>query len=176
VNSYLKTTISAIAILVAMGAVKGCATADVVGSHLLKQVLKPDPTVIEATVKVATDVNPDSRGRPSPVKTRFYLLESASVFRNTDFFQLKTQDRELLSGDVKVREEMVFKPGQQEPVELSLPPDETPEDGKLYLAVMVGYWDIDRSQWRVVREVEVQETTEVLISIARSDVSIKVLE
>jgi type VI secretion system protein VasD len=176
VNNYFKITISTIALLAAMGAVKGCATADVVGSHLLKQVLKPDPTVIQASVKVATDVNPDSRGRPSPVKTRFYLLKSASVFKNADFFQLKRQDRELLSGDIKVREEMVFKPGQEQAVEFSLPPDETPEDGKLYFGVMVGYWDIDHSQWRVVREVEVQETTEVLIRIARSDVSIQVVD
>ena len=82
-----------------MVAIKGCATADVVGSHLLKQVLKPDPTVIQAMVKVTTDANPDSRGRPSPVKTRFYLLKSASVFKSADFFQLKRQDRELLSDE-----------------------------------------------------------------------------
>ena len=40
----------------------------------------------------------------------------------------------------------------------------------------MGYWDIDHSQWRAEREVEVQETTEVVIRIDRSEVSIKVVD
>ena len=120
-NRYLKTTVASLFLLGTLGALKGCSTADVLGSHLLKQVLKPDPTVIQAKVKVSEDVNPDSRGRPSPVKTRFYLLESTSVFQSADFFELKGQDRELLSDDLKKREEKVFKPGEEETVELSIP-------------------------------------------------------
>jgi type VI secretion system protein VasD len=158
------------------GGMKGCATADVLSSNALKYVFKPDPTIIQAKVKVAKDVNPDSRGRPSPVKTRFYLLKSASVFKSADFFQLKEQDRELLGDDLRVREEEVFKPGDREEIEISLPPEETPDDGKLYLGIMVGYWDLNHSDWRVTREIEVEETTEIVIRIDRSEVSIEVVD
>ena len=173
---YLKTSVIILALLVAAIAMKGCATADVLSSKALEYMFAPDPTIIQVRVHVAKDANPDSRGRPSPVKTRLYLLESVSVFKSADFFQLKEQDRELLGDDIKQYEEIVFKPGEDEQVELSLPAEEMPEDDKLYLAVMVGYWDLDHSEWRAVREVELEETTEVIIEIARSDVSIKVID
>jgi type VI secretion system VasD/TssJ family lipoprotein len=44
------------------------------------------------------------------------------------------------------------------------------------LAVMAGYWDIDNSEWRAVREIKSEETTEVIVSINRSAVSIDVLD
>jgi type VI secretion system VasD/TssJ family lipoprotein len=99
-----------------------------------------------------------------------------NVFKSADFFQLKEQDRELLEEDMKLYESKVFKPGDKEQLELHLPVEENPEDDKLYLAVMVGYWDLDNSNWRAVHEVEVEETTEVIIEIARSDVSIKMID
>jgi type VI secretion system protein VasD len=168
----LKLSIVIIVLLITTGALQGCATADLLGSKALEYVFAPDPTVVQARIQVAEDVNPDSRGRPSPVKTRFYLLESVSVFNSADFYQLKEQGRELLDKDTKLFDKKVFKPGDKEDMEFSLPPEEI-EDDKLYFAVMVGYWDLDHSDWRGVLEIEAGETTEVVVEIARSDVSIK---
>lgn len=173
---YLKTSIVILGLLVAAVFIKGCATADALGSNVVDILFDPDPTVVQTKVEIAKDVNPDSRGRPSPVKIRFYLLKSASVFKSADFFQLKEQDRELLGEDIRLREEKVFKPGDEDKLELSLPAEEMPQDDKLYLAVMVGYWDLDHSKWRAVREIEMEETTEVAIAVARSDVSIKLID
>ena len=47
---------------------------------------------------------------------------------------------------------------------------------KLYLGVMVGYWDLDQAEWRVIREVELEETTELVVEVARSSVSIRMEE
>ena len=174
-NRYL-STITIFTLLAAAVGMKGCATADVVSSNVLKYVFKPDPTVIQAKVEVAADVNPDSRSRPSPVKTRFYLLKSVSVFKSADFFQLKAQDRELLGDDLRLREEQVFKPGDRKEIEISLPPEETPDEGRLHLAVTVGFWDLDHSEWRDTHEIEVEETNEVIIRIDRSEVSIEVID
>ena len=174
--SCLKINVAILALLVATVGLKGCATADVLGSTALKYFLAPDPTIVQVKVQVAKDVNPNSRGRPSPIKSRFYLLESVDVFKSADFFQLKKQDRELLGKDIRQREEMVFKPGDVRQMELSLPAEEMPKDDKLYLGVMVGYWDLDHSEWRAVQEVELEETTEIIIEITRSDVFIKVID
>ena len=172
----LKTGVVLLALLGVAVFIKGCATADTLGSKALDLIFEPDPTVVQANVEVAKDVNPDARGRPSPVKIRFYLLKSVSVFKSADFFQLKEQDRELLGEDIRLREEKVFKPGDQGRIELALPAQELPEDTKLFLAVMVGYWDLDHSEWRTVRQVELEETTEVTVAVARSDVSISVID
>ena len=176
VYSYLKIVIAITAFSAAAAAIEGCATADRLGSEALKYVFEPDPTVVQAKVQVAKDVNPDSRGRPSPVKTRFYLLESVSVFKSANFFQLKEQDQELLEKETKRREERVFKPGDEAELELSLPAAELPDYDRVYVAVMVGYWDLDHAEWRAVLEVEPEETTEVMIEIGRSEVSIKLVD
>lgn len=167
-NGYLKATFAILALLAATCTLQACGITDVF--------FGPDPTIVQATVKVANDVNPDSRNRSSPVKTRFYLLKSVSIFKSADFFQLKEQDRELLSNDIMVRKEKIFKPGEEQQLELSLPPEALSKDEKLYLAVMAGYWDIHNSEWRVVHEIRIEENTVAIISIARSHVSIDVLD
>ncbi len=154
----------------------GCSTADVVGAQMLKSLFKADPTVVEATIRVAKDVNPDSRDRPSPIKTRFYLLKSPNVLQSTGFFELKEQDRELLSGDLKLRDEKVFKPGAEAFVELRLPADDTAEDERLFLGVVAGYWNLDNSRWQAVQEIEVEKTTKVVVDVQRYAVSIKPAE
>jgi len=167
-NGYLKAAFAICALLAATCTMQGCGITDVF--------FGPDPTIVRATVKVANDVNPDSRNQSSPVRTRFYLLKSVSIFKSADFFQLKEQDRELLSEDIMIRKEKIFKPGEEQQVELSLPPEALSKDEKLYLAVMAGYWDIHNSEWRAVHSIRIEETTEAVISIARSDVSIDVLD
>ena len=167
-NGYLQARFAMFALLAATCTMQGCGITNVF--------FGPDPTVVQATVKVANDVNPDSRNQSSPVRTRFYLLKSASIFKSADFFQLKEQDRELLSSDIMERKERVFKPGEEQQLELSLPAEELSKDEKLYLAVMVGYWDIHNSEWRTVHKVRIEETTEAIISIGRSAVSIDVLD
>ena len=170
---YIKIGMVMLGVSVAAVSMKGCATADRLGSEALKYMFEPDPTVVQIKVRVASDVNPDSRGRSSPVKTRFYLLESASVFRNADFFQLKEQDKELLQDEIKRREEIVFKPGDETELELSVPAAELPDYDRVYLAVMAGYWDLDHAVWQAVLEVEAYETSEVIVDIGRSELSIK---
>jgi type VI secretion system protein VasD len=154
----------------------GCSTADVVGAHVLKGLLKDDPTIVQATVTAAVDVNPDARDRPSPIKVRFYLLKSPKVFENTDFFSLKEQGRELLADDLRLYDERVFKPGAVESVELKLPPEETLEDEQLFFGVVAGYWNVDRAVWRLVQEIKVHDTTEVVIGLGRAAASLKVVE
>jgi type VI secretion system protein VasD len=154
----------------------GCSTADVVSSHVLEQFLKDDPTIVQAAVTAVPDVNPDARGRPSPIKVRFYLLKSPKVFQNSDFFTLKEQGRELLVDDLRLYDEKVFKPGAMMPVELKLPPEETFEEERLFLGVVAGYWNVDEAIWQLTQEIEVHETTEVAITLDRAAVSLRVNE
>lgn len=152
----------------------GCSTADVLGSHLLDKWLEDDPTVVEATVTAAADVNPDVRNRPSPIKVRFYLLKSPKVLQNSNYYDLKEQSRELLADDLRLYDERVFKPGAVSPVKLVLPPEETLEDERLFFAVVAGYWSVDQAIWQVVKEIEVHETTVLEIALESTGVSLVV--
>jgi type VI secretion system protein VasD len=142
----------------------GCNTADVIGAHVLKGMLAPDATVIPTRFEVAPAVNPDPYGRPSPIWVRVYLLTSASVFEGSDFFQLRSQDQDLLGKDLKLREELVLRPGEEHDQTFSVPPE---EDGPkmLYFAVLAGFRDLEHARWRDVVEVKAGKKTPVRVEL-----------
>ena len=46
----------------------------------------PKPTLVQVALSAQANVNPDSRGRPSPIVVRFYELKTPTAFNNADFF------------------------------------------------------------------------------------------
>jgi type VI secretion system protein VasD len=91
-------------------------------------------------------------------------LTSASVFEGSDFFQLRGQDQDLLAKDLKLREELVLRPGEEQAQTFSVPPE---EDGPklLYFAVLAGYRDLEHARWRDVLEVKAGKKTPVRVKL-----------
>ena len=87
--------------------------------------LPPDPSqlpqapvpsiqsVAELSFFISTNVNPDTTGRPSPIIVRIYELRSVTVFNRTDFFSLFDREKEVLGGELLVRDELPLMPGSK---------------------------------------------------------------
>lgn len=128
--------------------------------------MKPDPTVVEAKVVASPQANPDARKRPSPVVVRVYELKSRAQFDSADFISLYERDKDVLGSDLVVRDEFVLKPGETKDVNRKTQPDTK------FLAVLVGFRDLEKSRSRAIAAVEANKTNRWVIKIEPLTVAI----
>ena len=121
--------------------------------------MKPDPTLIEAKAEASAQVNPDARKRPSPVMVRVYELKSRTQFDATDFISLFERDKDVLGGDLVSRDEFVIRPGESKDIKKQPAPEIK------FLAVLVGFRDLEKSRSRAVIAVVPNTTNRWTIKI-----------
>lgn len=102
----------------------------------------PAPT--PARLIASRNVNPDSRGRPSPVVVRIYQLRGDSRFMAASFFALYQRERATLGSSLIKRTERTVFPGQQVRLALALSPETR------FLGVAAAYRDVRTARWRAV--------------------------
>ncbi|HEV7914610.1 MAG TPA: type VI secretion system lipoprotein TssJ [Albitalea sp.] len=102
----------------------------------------PPPPKLAIRIVAAPGLNPDIRGRASPVVVRVYELKSTAPFDAADFMSLYAQDRTVLGGELVAREELVLEPGETKAIGKLLAPEVRG------LAVVAAFRDIERAQWR----------------------------
>ncbi len=127
---------------------------------------KPKPTVIQVGLEAAANVNPDARGRPSPIILRFYELKSPTSFNNADFFSLYEHDQETLGADRVAKEEIQLTPGEKRQFERQTQPDTH------YIGVIAAFRDLEHAQWRSTLAVPLQQTTPITIKLDGSTIVI----
>jgi len=108
---------------------------------------KPVVTPVTLNLVGAADVNPDARGRASPLTVRVYALKAPAAFEASDFFSLFDKDTATLGAEMAQRQEVLLRPGQTHKLEMTLPADVT------HLGILAAYRDLDRARWREVRAV-----------------------
>lgn len=111
------------------------------------------PATLKADVVTAAGLNPDSKGRASPVTVRLYELKARSGFDSADFFSLWDREREVLGADFLVRDEVQLRPGDKPKLERKLQPDTQ------FVAVVAAFRDLERSQWRSIVSVGQTKST-----------------
>jgi len=117
------------------------------------------PAVIRTSVTTDSGVNPDSRGRPSPVVVRLLELKSLTGFESADFFSLFERDKETLGADLVAREELQLRPGEQRSFERTLQADTT------YVGVIAAFRDLERARWRAAVPVKPKKSMPLIIKI-----------
>ncbi len=127
---------------------------------------KPAPTVIQAVLTADAGVNPDSRGRASPIVVRVFELKSLAVFNGADFFSLWDREKETLGADLVAREEIQLRPGEQRKIE------RIAQDGTLHFAVVAAYRDLERATWRGAVPIIANKTQVVRIELDARTLSI----
>jgi type VI secretion system protein VasD len=127
----------------------------------------PKPAVIQTSVTVANDVNPDARGRASPIVLRLFELKNLGAFQSADFFSLLERDKEALGGELVAREEFTLSPGEKRQFERALQADTR------YVAVVAAFRDLEKSSWRASIPVRVSQSMPVSISLRSRDVTIR---
>lgn len=127
----------------------------------------PKPLIVKLTIEAAAGVNPDQRGRPSPVALKLFELKSLTSFERADFFSLFDRERETLGPELVGRDEMVLKPGDRIVQERKLGPEVR------FLGILVGYRDLERSQWRLSVPVETARSQPLVIQLDAMRVALK---
>jgi len=126
----------------------------------------PPPTVVQLTVAADHDVNPDGKGRATPVVVRYYLLANSGPFEAADFFSLFDGDEKALGATMVSREEVTLKPGDSIKSRLA------PMSEAKALGVFVAFRDPNKTQWRAVVPVPANKTTAYAVAIKRDRVTI----
>ena len=126
----------------------------------------PKPTVIQAALQVQPDVNPDARGRASPIVVKIYELKSLAIFNNADFFSLFEHNKETLGAELVAVDEFHLMPGETRRFERALQPDTQ------YLGVAAGFRDLERAQWRAATAVAPHQVSPVTIHVKNNQITI----
>lgn len=128
---------------------------------------KPVVTPVALTLVAGADVNPDARGRASPLTVRVYALKSTGAFDSADFFTLFEKDQATLGAEMVQREEMLLRPGESRKLEMTLPADAKA------LGVIAAYRDLERARWREVQVVEPGIALEVGVNLGARQIRIE---
>lgn len=102
----------------------------------------PPPTIVKLTITANADVNPDGRGRASPIVLRIYELKSLAAFSQADFFSLWDREKETLGPNLVAREEVQLRPGESKTL------DRTVDVDARQVAVVAAFRDLERTGWR----------------------------
>jgi len=102
-----------------------------------------DPVTLQVTLIASQDVNPDVRGRASPLSVRILELRSRSAFDAADFFSLYDRDQATLGTELLAKEQYILRPGDTQGYTRKAQAETR------FLGVVAAYRDLEGSTWRV---------------------------
>lgn len=105
---------------------------------------QPEQLKLDLAIQASDSLNPDDKGRASPVLVRLYELKTTSTFEQADYYTLESTDRTVLMQDLLARDEFILRPGEFRDIERKLNPDAQA------LGFLVGYRDLGKATWRTV--------------------------
>ncbi|UDM51910.1 type VI secretion system lipoprotein TssJ [Cupriavidus sp. MP-37] len=122
----------------------GLIAVSVLGSACSTAPAQREQMKLDLAVTAKDTVNPDDKGRPSPVLVRIYELKTDSAFENADYYSLEKSDKTLLTQDLLARDEFILRPGESRDIERKLNPDTQA------IGILVGYRELGKATWRSV--------------------------
>lgn len=111
---------------------------------LIARLLSPDPTRLDLQISTDAELNPDARGRSSPLLLRLYELAGPAQFEAADFMALFEREREVLGADLLGREEWILPPASLRSLQRQA------AAGARHLGVLAAYRDLEHARWRLL--------------------------
>ncbi|MBL4647450.1 MAG: type VI secretion system lipoprotein TssJ [Gammaproteobacteria bacterium] len=96
------------------------------------------------TVQTGAKLNPNSRGRPSPVAITLYQLKDKTKFSNATYRGLIFSTKKTLASDLVKEQKFVIAPSRKVMKQWSLAKDVR------YIGVVVSYHHLSRHEWRAI--------------------------
>jgi type VI secretion system protein VasD len=124
--------------------------------------------LLQGTINVDSNVNPDRAGRPSPIVVRIYELKSIAAFNGADFFALFEKEQETLSGELVGREELLLKPADTRQYSRQLQPDTK------FIGVVGAFRDLEQARWRQAVPVPSKRSPTITIGLQARAVTVAV--
>lgn len=107
-----------------------------------------EPVKLKLSFIANSQLNPDTKNRPSPIMVRLYELKNPSTFEQADYFSLFDKDKIILGEDMLVKDEFIMRPGEEKRIDRKSHPQTTA------IGILAGYRDLSISNWRVVYPLE----------------------
>ena len=126
------------------------------------------PPLLRGALKTEASVNPDVRGRPSPVVVRIYELKAVTAFNAADFFTLFDREAEALGADLVGREEYLMRPGENRPYQRQLQPDTK------FIGVAAAFRDLENARWKQVAPVPPKKEPSVNIDVDGTAITVAI--
>jgi len=123
--------------------------------------------MINVAIDIQMSVNPDSRGRASPVVMRLYEIKSLAAFNTADFFSIFDRDKETLGAELLAREEFQLRPGEKLRFDRQLQPETR------YVGVIAAFRDLEHSEWRTALPITPRKTSAIAISLEERKITMK---
>lgn len=102
----------------------------------------PPPTRVSLRIETDSDLNPDVKGRPSPLLLRIYQLKSPAAFNGADFFALYQNEKAALAEDLIQKEELILSPGETRSLNFE------PKPEAQIVAAFAAFRDLATARWR----------------------------
>jgi type VI secretion system protein VasD len=123
--------------------------------------------VIKGSLEASPTVNPDLRGRASPIVVKLFELKTVGIFDSADFFALFERERETLGPELVGREEFQLRPGERQVLQRQLQPETR------YLGVVAAYRELEQTRWRTSMLVPLNQTSAITVQLGSSGVAIQ---
>lgn len=102
-------------------------------------------TDLKMEILVDSDVNPDEKGKPSPIYVRLYELKTSKLMEKSDFISLYERDMEVLGADLVARQELKrLIPGETRKERFVLSPDTQ------YVALFAEFFHYKKAKYKVI--------------------------
>ncbi|WP_420965346.1 type VI secretion system lipoprotein TssJ [Bradyrhizobium sp. B120] len=124
-------------------------------------------TPIKFVIEADELINPNARGKPSPVVVRIYELKSTATFTQAQFFELFDDDAKRLGPDLVAKREVELTPGDKIDFERNTP-IETQNVG-----VIAGFRSGNDAQWRSTAEIKPDRDNRISVKLTAQAVSIE---
>jgi type VI secretion system protein VasD len=123
-------------------------------------------TIIDATITVSGQVNPDVNSRESPVVIRIFELKSIGAFNESDFYDLFENHSSALGGDLLGSEKFHLNPGDVHTLKHNASPETK------FIAVIAAYRNINQAIWRDSVAITANKTTQIMVVANKLTVSV----
>lgn len=127
-------------------------------------------TRLTLLVQADSRLNPTPDGHSAPVRVRLLELRSAVLFERADYFSLAEQAASVLGTDLVAQDDWLLQPGEQRELTRRLEP------ATRQVALMVGYRDLDRAQWRSVLQPLAGQASRYRVELGANAVRVVALE
>ncbi len=122
--------------------------------------------VINATISVSSQVNPDINNRPSPIVVRIFELKNIGLYSESDFYGLYENFESALGGDILASEQFHLNPGDTQSWKKNVAPEAQ------FIAVIAAFRDINQAMWRDSIVISIEKNTQLLIFVDKLSISV----
>lgn len=155
-----KLLYTGIAILL-VGALAGCSSS----TKKVKSLFHETSTIV-MEITAAEDLNPNRKGRASPVVLYIYEFSDIAPFDEADFFSIYDAEAETIGAVLLGKMELELSPGETRTIERVL------KGETRHLGILAAYRDIDNAKWRASLPMAEHSKINLKLNLERLSISL----